>query len=458
MAAWQQVEALLELALAVKPERRVKFLMEACEGDQELHREVQSLLVYEARVGQFLLLPALELLVTSGIDPSEPAPPRLLSGTVIGPYQVVALLGGGGMGDVYQAIDTRLHRQVALKFVAANQSNHTEALERFRREARAVSALNHPKICTLYDIGEYEERPFLVMELLQGQTLKERLAGGIPPPAEVAALGIQICRALEAAHAKGIVHRDLKPANICITSDGRVKVLDFGVAKLLTDRHETPGAPATCLRVEDTITISGGAIGTAPYMSPEQASGNDADARSDLFSLGATMYQMATGVRPFKAETPALTLEAVRSQAPVPPRQLTAELPAQLECVILKALEKKREMRYQNASEMRIDLELLERPASRSQRWLPAMAVILLLTAGLTLGGIRLGRLRANSTPTHGKMRQVTNNTPEDPIPRASISPDGAYIAYVDLVGLHIRNINTGDTRTIPAAPGCCFR
>jgi eukaryotic-like serine/threonine-protein kinase len=456
-AEWQQVEPLLELALKVEFSRRAELLLRACQGDEELYHELQSLLSYEEQLGEFLQIPALEMLTTSGASEGQPAPVRLPAGLAIGPYRVVKLVGHGGMGEVYQALDMRLHRDVALKFVPANRSTDAETLERFRREARAISVLNHPNICTLYDIGVYEGRPFLVLELLDGLSLKERLAGGHLPHWEVVALGIQTCRALEAAHAKGVVHRDLKPANIFVTSDGHTKVLDFGVAKLLSDGHGESAAAAAA--VEDSITVSGEVIGTASYMSPEQAEGKEADPRSDLFSLGATMYQMATGVRPFAADTPSLTLAAVLTQAPVPPRYRNAAVPARLERVILKALEKARGERYQNAAEMRAELESLEPHASRRQGPLLAIAAALLLTAGLTLVGLRLGWFQAAAIPTHGKTRQVTSNTPEDPVPRASISPDGAYVAYVDLGGLHIRHIDSGETRTIPPlSPDYCFR
>jgi eukaryotic-like serine/threonine-protein kinase len=455
-AEWQRIEELLEQAMALEPARRSAFLEQACAGDERLRGEVESLLAYEERVEQFMPVPALDML--GGGIAGEPA--RFAEGQEVGPYRIVGLIGRGGMGQVYQARDTRLDRDVALKFLTADYMDTPDALERFRREARAISSLNHPNICTLYDVGEHEGQPFLVMERIEGQSLKQRLTGSALAANEAISIASQVCEALEAAHARGIVHRDIKPANIFITSRGPVKILDFGLAKLRSEPQPAPEATldAAASPHESTITILGRAMGTASYMSPEQARGEDVDGRSDLFSLGVVLYHITTGIRPFEGDTPAKTVEAILAGNPAPPRQRNPTVPVRLERVILKALETDRVARYQTAAELQADLERLRMPASWRSRWLAAAAAALLLSLGVTLIGLRLGWFGEPSAMPELKARQVTSNPPEDPVPRAAISPDGASLAYVDLSGLHIRRIDTGETRSFPPPENCCFR
>lgn len=346
---WQQIEELYHFA----QESGRGVLADVA---PDLRLDVERLLAQDSNNG-ILDRPATEFLESPALHP-------FAAGEQLGPYRIEARLGAGGMGTVYRAEDTRLNRQVALKLLLDIYLFDEESIQRFRREVRAASSLNHPNICIVYDAGEEHGIPFLVMELLEGQTLARTIASHPLPVETILRFGIQICDALECAHAKGIVHRDLKPSNIFVTTRDDTKLLDFGASRKI---HLEPGAEGDSVTVSLSITLHGHVLGTVPYMSPEQAQGKKVDARSDLFSLGAVLYEMATGLRAFRGESTATILAEILRGEPTPVRTLNPQVPEELQRIIGKALEKDPADRYQSATEIMVDLRRL-----RKQLFAPA--------------------------------------------------------------------------------------
>ena len=491
----QEIEKIFHGALERPASQRAAFLAEACAGDGALREEVESLLAHED-AGSFIDSPAIQVAAKAlAQDDSEVRrvreEERQRIGSMVSHYRILEKLGGGGMGVVYKAEDTRLDRAVAIKFLPEDVAHDHEALKRFHREARAASALDHPNICTVHDLGEHEGQPFIVMECLEGETLRQRLARDVGPNGvrprpnavgrysdvrarhgvplqivELVDLATQIADALEAAHSKGIIHRDLKPANIFVTNRGVAKILDFGLAKVPGNRPPGVAGEAS----SEIQSVAGAIAGTVQYMSPEQALGQPVDARSDLFSFGSVLYEVATGRDAFPGSTASETIAHILHSQPEAIARFNYDVPQELERIIRKCLEKEADNRYQSAKELLVDLRGLKRerqsspaaavapvrepPLRHSGAILLAATVAILVIAGLSYNLYRLAYRRPPPREAAMKMTQLTSSgTAASP----TISPDGKYVAYArgeqGQMSLWLYQVATGsDVQIVPPA------
>ena len=471
---FEQVDQILQAALERDRSEREAFLDEACAGDTVLRSEVEALISSDEEAGSFIETPAFE--VAAEMMAGEQS--KIAAGQAIGPYQVVSSLGSGGMGDVYLAHDSRLDRKVALKLLPAYFTRDEQRLKRFQQEARAVSALNHPNIITIFEIGKAESIHFIATEYITGQTLRERMSSGRMNLGEALDVAIQVASALASAHQAGIVHRDIKPENIMLREDGYVKVLDFGLAKLTE--------ASLARRIVKAETNPGVVMGTASYMSPEQARGHEVDRRTDIFSLGVVVYEMVAGRLPFEGETTSDVIAAILKQEPAPLARYSSEVPEELEWIVAKTLAKDKEERYQTVREMLFDLKRLkqrldyeaeqqrsltpdlnthgvttssEPTLSKTDREqivdtgisvarktssaeyliseikrhkpgaLLALVIFIIAAAGIGLGLYKLIGRNKPSAPF--QTVKISNLTTTGHIKHAAISPDGKYVAHV---------------------------
>ena len=486
---WQQVDKLLQAALALDPEDRYAFLDHACKSDLSLRQEIESLLASHDRAGGFISRPAIQaspsLIVDDNADSMLQRP--------IGHYRVIAQIGSGGMGEVYLAQDARLGRKVALKLLPDFFTRDEQRIRRFQQEARAASALNHPNIITIHDIGEAEGRHFIATEFVEGETLRQRMASRRCSLSEALDVAAQIASALTVAHQAGIVHRDIKPENIMLRLDGIAKVLDFGLAKLTEQQATFSSTDAPTIAKVDTEP--GTVMGTAHYMSPEQARGQAIDARTDIFSLGVVLYEMLAGRPPFEGGSPSDVIAAILKTEPAPLTQYVPEAPAELQWIVSKALRKDREERYQSSKEMLNDLrelrEKLQLQAKLEQSQPPEArrsaltetseatprrtssseyligeikrhkrgAAIALLAIVIAIAGglFALSRLIGQKPTAPSQPMKIVKLTSTGKAVRAAISPDGKYVAHVvedaGQQSIWVRHIATGsNVQIVPPA------
>ena len=465
---WKEIDRLFDAVLERQPSERASFLAEACVGDDELRREVESLLDAHERAGKFIEAPAVQVAakaVVAGGDAFSTI------GRTIGPYRVLSFLGAGGMGEVYLAEDQRLGRRVALKLLPSEFTNDPERIRRFEREARAASALNHPNIVTIYEIGQSDGVCFIATELVEGRTLRDFMPATGPKLKDALQIMAQVADALSAAHAAGIVHRDVKPENIMLRPDGYVKVLDFGLAKLI-EPAGIPGSSHKKSMVESTDT--GAVLGTVAYMSPEQALGQEVDHRTDIFSLGVVLYEMTTGSHPFRGATPAATYDALLNREPTAPTVSNPDFSPELQRIISRALEKDRELRFQTASDLRSELKRSQRTSDSSastsgpilSRTIAAdhktgrnikiaLAVSsLVIVAALGLMAVRRLRPQVKTAPVRNlTFAQLTDQAGTELFP--SISPDGKSVVFASKTSgnwdLYLQRVGGMNARNLTA-------
>jgi serine/threonine protein kinase/Tol biopolymer transport system component len=430
---YQQIDQIFQAALVLEPERRAAYLNEACSGDENLRHEVDSLITSDEGGLSFIDEPAFEM-AARVLASNEPA---LAAGDHIDRYEVVSLLGSGGMGEVYLAHDEKLDRTIALKLLPSHFTQNQERLRRFQQEARAASALNHPNILTIHELGEADGRQFIATEFVEGETLRARLKRAPLTLAETLDIAIQIAGALAAAHKTGIVHRDIKPENIMLRHDGYVKVLDFGLAKLTEQDEQIPHVQAT-----ENVNISSGLVmGTLKYMSPEQAQGQQVDQRSDIFSLGVVLYEMVAGRPPFEGETARSLVSAILNDEPVALKQHAPNAPEELQNILSKALRKNGRERYRLADDLLVDLKELKRKSETPRQHIidkikthkigatVAITALILVIAGISLGIFKF--LAQKKSVARSEGIKITELTTNGKARDAAISPDGKFVAYV---------------------------
>src|ERR1051326_6281912 len=455
---WQRVDEIFQAAIELPLEKRDLFLTQACAGDQTLRSEIEALIASDEHGLSFIEDPAFEMAANLLVS----SKPELPEGYRLGDYQILSLLGKGGMGEVYLAEDTELGRKIAIKLLPAEYTRDKERLQRFRQEARAASALNHPNILTIHQIGQADGRYFIATEFIDGETLRQHMKRARLSLGDIVDIAIQVGGALAAAHQAGIVHRDIKPENIMLRRDGYVKVLDFGLAKL-TEQHE----PATQARDAQDVNISSGLVmGTVKYMSPEQARGEHVDSRSDLFTLGVVLYEMLTGQLPFDGKTTSDLLSAITTEEPLPLKPYAPGTVDQLQGVITRALSKTKDLRYQTAEELLDELKKLKEGSSgpsvahlisRMKQHKAAaslgVAVIVIAITGILFGLYKFFKLRSSTIPFQNM--KVTKLTSFGHVFEPAISPDGKYVAYgkAEEYGFSIRLRLVGTTSEMQVVP-----
>jgi serine/threonine protein kinase len=438
---WQQIEKVYHSALELAENERPAFLEKACVGDDGLRREVESLLADEKQARSFIEAPA--LVMAAQAQAQDHAQSR--AGQKVGSYKILSLLGSGGMGEVYLARDSRLDRTVALKILPAQVASDRDRMRRFIREARAASALKHPNVTHIYEIGESDGVHFIAMEYVEGKTLAAKIGGRPLKPAEIVEIGLQVADALDDAHSEGVIHRDIKPANLMLTRRGEVKVLDFGLAKVTRTEEQNIASDISTV----VSTKAGVVMGTVKYMSPEQMLGQEVDHRTDIFSLGVVLYEMATGTLPFKGDTGTALSDAILHKQPTAPGRVNPDLPIDLERIILRALEKDRELRYQTASDLRAELKRLKREldsgsssgtvaitqvprvAPRSRRLLERWPLILVVGMLAALLGVAVWLYYRSTTkvPEASLVAVPLTSYPGEER-QPSFSPDGNQVAF----------------------------